>query len=537
MREAPSKSRSVHLYLIVPPVWELSFQSVGIPALSAYCRKHGISVVAVDLNIDFNRWVCGGSRLDLKVLREAYEVIRNHREYRESYELRTDDHKVRIDLPFGFGQIVCNNYSRIADFVGDRHLNPFVDYFRDHALVRQIASAPPERLPLVGLGWDGENQVSASLTLARELKRRNANILTVVGGPWATAMIGALSSEGKLLADIDFIIPKKAELPLLHLVEAIEAADGRPQTDIPGVARRTGDRFSPVKPVTERLPAAELPRPDLFPLNQYRRHNVLPYESERGCYWGQCKFCHHILTYTHNHQSKPIEKVIAEIQRYRQEQDFEVVAFVDAAMPPKRVNEIANAFIDHAMNLRWAGFCRAEKTFTPDIFARAQQSGLDVLSFGVETASRRLLKFIGKPQDSDAMRRVLRDCHDAGIYTTAGIMNGLPSETMEDLDELMSFLDTIKDFTYLHPHMFKFERGSDFFENAKEYNLEVVANPPESRLSIYHDFVDHNGGNTREHISLQNVNQNWWRTHMARTLDWKNNTKGFCKAVNFIVDH
>ncbi|MDP5279852.1 radical SAM protein [Sphingomonas sp. DG1-23] len=526
------------VFFAVAPVWDLSFQSIGIPALIAWCREAGYVTESCDLNIAFNRQF-GGNELDADRIQAAYEAITSDPVFRDSYLLRSATEKVRLPLPFGFAEIVCNNYSRLPDFLEDERFNPFIAFARANSFIDRIAAAPADRPLLVGMGWDGENQVIATLTIAREIKRRRPDALVMIGGPWATAMSDVLRLEAVLLRDIDFILPKKAEAPLTELLQVLDReGGGRPKGLIPGVMINEGGAFSPYFPNSTPVKAENLPRPALFPLTDYRRENVLPYESERGCYWGKCKFCHHILTYTHGHNSKPIAKVIDDLKAYAEEFDYEVAAFVDAAMPPKRVREIAETFLAEDMNLRWAGFCRAERSFTPEIFEVARRSGLDVLSFGVEHASKKVLDFIGKPQNPAEMRRVLQDCAEAGIYTTAGVMNGLPSETYEDLDELLDFLDTIKDFVYLHPHMFKFERGSEFFRNAERYGLKVLENHPESRLAIYHDFEDANGGETRQFIKETNLNQNWWRENMRRTLDWKSKkTKGFCKAVEFIVDH
>jgi len=526
------------LYLVVPPVWELSFQGLGVPALAAWMKRQGHEVVGkADLNIAFHHYLTGAAKLEPEFYREQWAQLQENPVYRERYVPRMDSYYTRIDLPFGHAQLVSNNYSRIPSFLDDRRFNVALRYFEESKVVDGIADTSPNRKRLVGLSLESENQLLALVTLSRLLKQRNPELLIVVGGPWLTAMLPVLRWERLLMQDIDFLIPNKGEIPLDGLLRAIAQTDGMPQSS-PGVlVKRRDGSFADAPCCDNRVRGGDLPRPELFPLAWYARPSVVPYESERGCYWGKCKFCHHILHYTHTFDSKPIEKVMADLRAYRQEEDFEVVAFVDAAIPPRRIREIAEAFLAEGWNKRWAGFSKVERHFTREIFEVAARSGLDVLSFGVETGSPRLAKYIGKPIDLEMAYRVLRDCADAGIYTTAGIMNGLPSETFEDLHQMWSFLDRIKSFTYLHPHLFKFELGSEFFENAASYDLEIVETPVESRLSPYRDFVDRSGGNTRDRIRDDNVNQLWWRRNMNRTLDWKSRGEKFCKGVQFIADH
>ncbi len=525
----------VDLVLVVPPSWELSFQSIGIPALAAWCRRLGYEVDKLDLNLDFHRYVCGGA-ISLEFARSEYERVLAMPLYRDRYEVRRDDTMIRIDLPFGYCHLVCNNYSRLGAFLSDPRVNVPLAYYLERNIAPRLADAAPGKTRVVGITVEGENQAIGALTLARLIKARNERALIVLGGPWVTGLQRVLQHEGDLLKDIDFLIPNKGEIPLQLLLEAVAEADGVPAAPIGGVLTRRGSSYGDPAPFESHLKAADLPAPDIFPLSSYMRTNVLPYESERGCYWGHCKFCHHIQHYTHAYNSKPIDKVIAELKAYRQQFPFDVVAFVDAAIPPRRIREVAEAFIRENIGLRWAGFSRIEKQFTPELFQLAASSGLDVISFGVETASQRLAEYIGKPMNPEVARRVLEDCSNAGIYTTAGIMNGLPSETMEELQELWDFLDTIRPFTYLHPHLFRFEKGTDFYDHPERYGIEIVPNHPESRLSVYAEFIDRSGGNSRQYIIEHNANKEWWTKNMGRTLNWKMHSDQFCKGVQVIVD-
>src|SRR5262245_55930481 len=93
---APSKA---DLAVVVPPSWELSFQSLGIPALAAWARRLGYATDQVDLNVAFHRWICGGPRVSLEFVRQEYDRIISSEQYRTEYERRRDDTYIRIDLP------------------------------------------------------------------------------------------------------------------------------------------------------------------------------------------------------------------------------------------------------------------------------------------------------------------------------------------------------------------------------------------------------------------------------------------------------
>jgi radical SAM superfamily enzyme YgiQ (UPF0313 family) len=530
--------KPVELFLAVPPVWELSFQNLGIPTVAAYIRQCGFRIAGrAELNIGFQHYMVGRPELDLELMESEYQKLRAMPYYRENYEHQFDSFYSRMQLPFGYSELVSCNYENLLPFLQDERVNIPLRFFRERGIADELADASPGYTRVVGMGIDGENQLLGALTLAVEIKKRNPEVLIALGSNWMSAMIHILVEERDLLAPIDFLVPGKGEVPLRILLEQVQEAGGKPEGPLPGIRVNQGGVFTEPLDCDTRVPAAELPRPELFDLRLYGRPNVLPYESERGCYWGKCKFCHHIMHYTHAYNSKPIDKVISDLRAYEEEFPYKVVAFVDAAMPPRRAREIAERFLAEDMNKRWAAFCRIEKSFTRDILDLCSQSGLDVISYGVETASLRLSTFIGKPMHKEVAYRVMRDTAEAGIYTTAGIMNGLPSETHEELQELWDFLDSIKGFSYLHPHVFKFERGSEYFENAAMYNLEIIPAPPGMRLSPYRDFIDHNGGTTRPMLVDHSVNKRWWKSNMeGRSLDWKTQSGNFCKGVQVIVD-
>jgi radical SAM superfamily enzyme YgiQ (UPF0313 family) len=398
--------------------------------------------------------------------------------------------------------MVCNNYGRLSQFLQDERVNAYISYYRDCGIVESVVSSFAGELKVVGISLEGENQVVSTLTLAQMLKQRDPEVVIVLGGPWITQMRKVLRKEVKLLKDIDFLVPNKGEIPFVNLLEMLAEHQGRPrQIELEGVMSRGDNGYGDYTPVNVRLKAEDLPRPKVFALSAYMRPNVLPYESIRGCYWGKCKFCHHIPHYTRGYDAKSIDKIIWELHAYKRELNFDVMAFVDAAIPPKRLEAMARAFIKKKLDIRWACFCRIEKQFTPEIFKIAAQSD-----------------------------RVLKDCSKAGIYTTAGILNGMPSETEEDLQELMDFLDDIKSFTYLYPHLLKLERESEFYEKPGKFNIEIVPNPPDSRLSVYSDFIDHNSGiTTRQCLKENNINKKWWWEHMGQYLDWKSKGARFCQ--------
>jgi len=522
-------SVKIDVALVVPPVWELSFQSLGIPRLSAWLHARGFNIAAYDLNVAFHKYICDGDICKNKIQKE-YLVYREKYRIKQRYEIKKDEKDIRIDLPFGFSYVVCSNYSKIARFLNDHEVNIFRKFYLQSEIISTLCSRKKNQRLVIGISILSENQFLASLTLAQLLKKEHREVYVIIGGPWVTALYDQLINENVLLENIDFIIPFRGEIPLMNLLKILQSMEFIPE-NIPGVMQRKNDAFSNYTPIDAYIPAEMLPAPILFPLNDYLRPNVLPYESSIGCYWGKCNFCHHIPLYTHRYSNKSIQKVIRELKEYQRLHNFTTVAFNDASIPANRMRKLAQAFLDESFDFNWACFANIQSQFSPDIFSLAALSGLNVVSFGIETVNPRLSRFIGKPIDKMVAYSVLSWCSQAGINTTAGILNGFPSETENDLEELFEFCQRIKDFTYLHPHQFRLEKGTPFYSCPQKYGIILTEKDPESRLSVFEEFIDVNTEKHRDSDELSARNRRWWNIHCNRVLDWKSPAEQFCRPV------
>ena len=69
--------KPAEIFFAVPPVWELSFQNLGIPAVSAYVRQCGFRVAGrAELNIGFQHYMVGRPELDIPLVEREYQRLR-----------------------------------------------------------------------------------------------------------------------------------------------------------------------------------------------------------------------------------------------------------------------------------------------------------------------------------------------------------------------------------------------------------------------------------------------------------------------------
>ena len=90
--------------------------------------------------------------------------------------------------------------------------------------------------------------------------------------------------------------------------------------------------------------------------------------------------------------------------------------------------------------IRWGGYAVVRTGMTPAFFQKMRAAGCEMLMFGVESGSQKVLDSMRKGQQVSTAEQVLRDCRAAGIMTTAFFLAGFPTETFEDFCESVAFI-------------------------------------------------------------------------------------------------
>jgi radical SAM superfamily enzyme YgiQ (UPF0313 family) len=100
---------------------------------------------------------------------------------------------------------------------------------------------------------------------------------------------------------------------------------------------------------------------------------------------------------------------------------------------------LLDEFEKRKMDFIW--YCEVRvNTIDYDLLKRMYDLGCRYISFGVESASERILKRINKGISLKQVRQVIQWCVELGIYMKAFFMFGLPDETYEDGLETVNFL-------------------------------------------------------------------------------------------------
>ncbi len=239
-------------------------------------------------------------------------------------------------------------------------------------------------------------------------------IPVVMGGPHASS----LPLEAK--AHVDAVVIGEAEGVWKGLIEDYQKGCLKPFY--------RSDHFCSM----ERLP---FPRLDLLKKDAYMTVNCV--QTTRGCPH-QCDFCHVTHFFGKTYRCRPVEDVIAEVERL----DGEFVVFIDDNIAGNR--QYARELFTRLKPLRkkWASQASMTLTRDPELLKLAAESGCVSLFMGVESLSSENLKDVNKSfnrvsQFDEAMKAV----HDHDIMILAGFIFGLDHDDEGVFERTLRFCE------------------------------------------------------------------------------------------------
>ncbi len=160
-----------------------------------------------------------------------------------------------------------------------------------------------------------------------------------------------------------------------------------------------------------------------------------------GCYWHRCAFCDTSLDYIGNYRAPKAATVVDHMERIMEQTHRTGFHFVDEALPPKLLREVAEEIMRRGLAVSFWGNIRFEKAYTAELCDLLAEAGMVAVSGGLEVASDRLLKLIDKGVTIQQTVEACRHLRDAGIMVHTYLMYGFPTETLQ---ESVDALETVR---------------------------------------------------------------------------------------------
>ncbi|MDD5614288.1 MAG: radical SAM protein [Candidatus Omnitrophica bacterium] len=278
-------------------------------------------------------------------------------------------------------------------------------------------------------------------SLAYRLKNIIPGLKIALGGPYATVYGYQMIKERSCF---DFAIKGEYEFPLLSIVDYLL---GNKEL-APGVIYKSSgsiiDSGSPC--LIKNLDDLPYPARELFPSNEntdlsiywdgfcqnYPAHQV---QASRGCLY-RCYFClwNQVIYNNGNYRKHSASRVLEEIEMIQNRYGSKEIYFDDDDFTVDKdyVYSICSEITKNGLDIKWS--CMADSINTDeDLIKTMAKSGCIGIKFGVESASAKILKNIGKPVSLERVKKLTSLCSKYGIKTHAAFTLGLLEEEPKDI--------------------------------------------------------------------------------------------------------
>jgi radical SAM superfamily enzyme YgiQ (UPF0313 family) len=305
-------------------------------------------------------------------------------------------------------------------------------------VVREIESAGTE---IVGICVAASFQLTFAFQIADRLRASGYDGHIVLGGNTVSRLLSELSAHW-VFDLVDALIPFQGEAPLLDLCAALEKQNSLEL--VPGIVWR-----DPKRRVVRNSPARNLSPdshaiPDYtdLPLNAYWGVNYLCVVAARGCYYGKCSFC--AIPYGWGNGgfggTRSADRTFADMLVLHERHGTTRFKFVDEALSPHFMRELAALVANSRAPFEWEGYTRLERSWTDEAFVRdVAYGGFKKGYFGLELLPSEGRSLLNKRDQADPTH-LLEMCNAHGIRTHLFCMFGYPGTGEHDAARTTDFL-------------------------------------------------------------------------------------------------
>jgi len=303
-----------------------------------------------------------------------------------------------------------------------------------HGMLQQIKPA------VVGLSCSTPTVVNGG-RIAAAIKSFSEEILTVVGGPHASALPEQTLRE---FADFDALVYGEGEMTLLELCQNVRC--GGSLETISGLVWRAGETIvvNPSRPLIDDLDRLPFLARDLLPDPPRVGHSSRGFGNalrstelytSRGCPFA-CSFCAIQATFGRSVRFRSPDSIAEELEVIARTHPVEHLVIADDTftLDNSRATEISR-IIGLSGVSSWNCDTRVTSV-TAQLLRTMKEHGCTKVAFGVESGSPRILDRIGKKIQVEQVQQAVAWAREAGLRHIEGnfIIGADPSETAEDLE-------------------------------------------------------------------------------------------------------
>jgi ribosomal peptide maturation radical SAM protein 1 len=301
-----------------------------------------------------------------------------------------------------------------------------------------LGALPWEDVGVVGFSCTFQ-QNAASFALARRLKERHPHLTTVFGGANFDGEMGPQLVRSVECVDMAVVGEGDVVFPLL--LEAL--AGGEDLAALPGLARRVDGEVVVTPPAPPYREMDALPPPDY---DEYferaealgvlprggRREVWIPFESARGCWWGEkhhCTFCGLNgtgMAFRAKSPSRVREELAWQARRYRSFRFEAVDNILDMRYLDRLLPELIESEADYEI------FYEVKANLSRAQLRSLARAGVRHIQPGLESLSTAVLRLMDKGTSASQNVIVLGWAQHSDIHVSWNILWGVRGESERD---------------------------------------------------------------------------------------------------------
>ena len=330
--------------------------------------------------------------------------------------------------------------------------------------IEQIAAFKPD---IIGITATTPFYHIAS-ELAKELKHLDSKTPLVIGGPHITILGEKAFSS---FWDYGFIGEADKSWPLF--LERYQ--NGEDISSVKGILYRDNGqvRFTGMPDIVENLDLIPFPARHLLKMDKYKlgtlqgRKHFTSIMFSRGCPF-RCIFCSNNL-YGHRVRRRSVQLVVDEISSVVTQFNIRHFYFADDNLTLNRdyILEMCDLIDKEKLSITFEGSTRAN-LIDEELIARLVKSGLIRLSFGLETVDPEMRRIMKKEVPLESYTIANRLTNKYGVETLNSVMIGLPGETRETINQLLSYLRNARDIQQANCSIAIPYPGTELYEMAEK---------------------------------------------------------------------
>ena len=295
--------------------------------------------------------------------------------------------------------------------------------------------------------------------ICNEIKNRNPNFKTIfVGGHVAALPELTLKEES-----CDFVAKGEGPYTIIDLVELLKSSQPDQFEKVRGLYyRKDGQVCSTPAPAIVQNLDVEMPGVawDLLPMEKYRAHNWHAFDTMKrqpyasiyttlGCPF-HCSFCciqapfkdgEQAIGYkaaTNSYRFWSVEKTADQLQMLVEKHGVRNLKIADEmfVLNSKYISNFCDAIISRGLDLNIWCYARVD-TIKDGMLEKLKKAGVQWLALGIESGSDRVRNEVSKSLSQDAIRKVVKEIQDMGMYVIGNYIFGLPEDDRQSMQETL----------------------------------------------------------------------------------------------------